>query len=87
MTTEERIKQIASWMDDPRFKRDIGADPAHSVTDRAAGVSVTRFNYWNTCICDLCGKEFRSKRRKQGTKFCSSACRQKHYRQNKKLYL
>jgi hypothetical protein len=78
---------MTNFWDDPKYWRPIGAERQQSVTDQAGAARVTHFRSWNSCICEMCGKNFYSKRRKMGTKFCSPACRQKHYRQNKKLYL
>lgn len=75
-----------NWWDDPKYKRlDLGHERTVSVTDTpAAKPVVTKYNWfgpWLTCEC--CGKDFKSKRRVMGVKFCSNRCRQKHYRQTK----
>lgn len=73
------------WWEDERYQRPIGAEQAQSVTHPPAPRVVTRRFFWTRVSCEQCGKEFFPKRRVQGVKFCSSACRQKHYRRTKKL--
>lgn len=75
-----------NWWEDEKYKRVVLADErTETVTDTAAAGRYG--SYWNRCTCDQCGKDFNSKRRVMGTKYCSPKCRQKAYRENKKLYL
>lgn len=65
-----------SWWDDLKWKP---VERTESVTDTARKVWT-----WGMVTCDCCGQGFKPKRRHYGTKYCSSKCRQKAYRQNKK---